>query len=392
MTDFVQRKTQFKNTLSIDEKNALLGCLIGDAVGAPWEMADEKNGLSGRAYILANKDLVVTGFGSRAPGHDENYFPGGYTDDFEMTLGTFLARYENEKVTQANLIQSWKEVWEHNCLINRFTYGSLNKAQATRCGYGSIIRVFTSKNEEEFQLNLIKNLKSQAKKQPGNANLMRQIPLVFNLKNKNDDILANVLATHPNPIAVFSSLILGDIANMILNCHQVDLKFLISSSIDRMSQYFKKNQQKISQQSSYYNSENYLEVHDKMLSKIQEILNYSKIPQGDDWLQKVENINLIFESIVAPYAKPLNGGIGLSAKSEQTLYCTIWLLLNLKSTDLWGNLKRCLSIGGDVDTLASIVMSIAVPFFEKKIPEKGLQTLPEWVLRDIEKPSLIDLF
>jgi ADP-ribosyl-[dinitrogen reductase] hydrolase len=66
----------------------LLGCAVGDALGAPYE------GLWGRG--IPDEDTLLAGFGAF-----EGYPPGQYTDDTQLTVATVRAVVEEGEVSPA---------------------------------------------------------------------------------------------------------------------------------------------------------------------------------------------------------------------------------------------------------------------------------------------------
>lgn len=83
---------------------ALVGCAVGDAMGAPFE------GLW--SHSLPSADSLVAGF------HEYHGFPRGqYTDDTQLTIATVESLVESGDVEPADIARRIAELWRHHDII-----------------------------------------------------------------------------------------------------------------------------------------------------------------------------------------------------------------------------------------------------------------------------------
>ncbi len=109
------------------------------------------------------------------------------------------------------------------------------------------------------------------------------------------------------------------------------------------------------------------------------------------------NLDDVLDQILVERPKAFKKGeVGLSGKANYTLYATLycwkWTLVDFERSkgDLkeayFSLMKRCISFGGDVDTLLAYVVPVS---FLRLKNEKGNFDLPHWLLEGcIEKDKL----
>ncbi len=85
-----------------------------------------------------------------------------------------------------------------------------------------------------------------------------------------------------------------------------------------------------------------------------------------------------------------NDDFGLKCESMYTAGSILYFLKHLNRDDPWVTMKMCILVGGDVDTLASVVGSIAgvLGLFDFA----NFENIPKWTIDDLENfDHLIDI-
>ena len=362
------------NVLNSIEKG-LFGVFIGDAYGAGWEMKS-------RQYILDHFKELDAKYRMRDPDFGLNFKEGKYTDDAEMTLAVLYALKDGKgNLSKDSLVAWFIKVYEEN-----------QKSTGFRDGYGSFKNVMAVKDpnqtiqKQQRLLMVEQQRKSQASKEPGNGALMRIMPALFYSKKnrKAYNAIVNSLSTHPHPMSVFGSLAIM-YAGSFLFWKKGDPKQLIPQVLKKLD--------RVLNNPSQYKEEKELLKNDgvypvKEQSKYWEQFK-NKLKKIDQMQNPIDDVcsNIDFEFLVAPYAKQCKGGIGLSAKAEQTTYCVLYLLKWSANTTIYSTLKRCVTIGGDTDSLASIVLSYLMLY--KDVSKPVEQLFPTWTVDQLEGKDII---
>ncbi len=307
---------------------------MGDALGAGWEMSSRKD-------VLSQWDLVLSGFRKREGKYGLYHQPGMYTDDYEMTMGVVNALKETSGMTQECLVRHWIQVAK----------------DPTRDGYGSFRHVLEHRNEDWRPYLEEQRIKQQQSPHPGNGPLMRQIPFLF-APDPYKCVLTNANATHPNPLAIVSGLCLMRASQYILmengkppNVLQDLIGFCPTLTTVEKG------------------------VVEHVVQRLR-LLDVSKAP-GNERCDQLSDTDI--ETMFGPTTCPYYQGVGIPPFAQQTMYAAVYLLKWMDNgVDAFGSLLRCISLGGDVDTLGSIVASIV-------LPRKGTKSLPKWIEKNIEK-------
>lgn len=351
--------------------DSLFGVKVGDALGAPWEMQSRKQ-------ILSQWKNVTNGFKKRQGKYGIYHQPGMYTDDFEMTMGTFNALQESypENVTPEMLTRHWILIAK---VFNNRDYGGV------RDGYGSFRNILNQLpikdgmrdiSDKALLDSLLQNqrAKQNQRDDPGNGPLMRQIPFVFANTDYVDPckcVIVNVLATHPHPNAIMSALCMMRASQYLLIEKQNPkdllkdlIKFCVSENIRK---WWPKDTEF---ENMKLNISNVDQFRKRLL-----FLESCDAP-GNEQCDKLDDRQI--EQMFGPTSCNYYKGIGIPPSSQQTFYTSVYLLKWMDDASAFGNLLRCISLGGDVDTVASIVGSMVFPL-------KNLKDLPKWVIDDIEK-------
>lgn len=82
----------------------LLGCAVGDALGAPYE------GLW--SHSIPDADTLLAGFGEF-----EGYSPGQYTDDTQLSVATVQSILRTRSVSPPDIARAIAGLWKHQSVI-----------------------------------------------------------------------------------------------------------------------------------------------------------------------------------------------------------------------------------------------------------------------------------
>src|ERR1700736_5102940 len=82
----------------------LLGCAVGDALGAPYE------GLW--SHSIPDAETLLAGFGEF-----EGYPPGQYTDDTQLSVATVKSILRTRSVSPPDIARSIARLWKHQSVI-----------------------------------------------------------------------------------------------------------------------------------------------------------------------------------------------------------------------------------------------------------------------------------
>lgn len=392
--------------------NALIGLSIGDSVGAGCEMKS-------REWLLQNTESVFSQYLGRDPKYSQGFTPGDYTDDVEMSLGILFSLQSNNGVlTTENLYKAFYILYNQ----------TIDKFGVERAGYGSISKILKIKKEkgdEAFRLALLDTILTQKKDSqgndaPGNATLMRASPIVFFPHNHLQNAIINAISTRPHGYTIFSSvfLVLAGMRLQVLQSNVSSCTNIIKDTLQDFESYreyilefVRLHRQEVLDNLSKEKQEHFefLDVSvlpkqfDEMCAKLKLIDTFPE-PRDPNTIYTVENLKLFFEqnpssslklgqegvldpldninyhALCYPYASPLKGGTGLGAKADATLYCAMFCLKWNRNTTLWGNLKRVLMFGGDVDTLGACVL----PYIYEWHNSNRTNDLPKWIYEDME--------
>lgn len=371
----------------------LLGCGIGDAFGAGIEFWDGQwihANVDGSAFVLQRGDPVLN-FAFRGSavlkpdqaGSGQNYLPGMYTDDCEMTVGLMhaLMAPSTYPPTKETMLRYWQDEYfkgQAHYLHTRFWA----LAGVGRNGHGGIANVYSGSCTIEDLCEL------QRKKQyPGNAPPMRALPLAF---IKDDSLMiqlaiANADATHPHPKARASSLgiALGAQYYVIEQREPSGiitwvLKRLQGCSLQRpgVSEVLELDPQTMS-----------------YLAEVDALPGPGRLDAGyQDFMADSTLICLCGPQPVwqGKEVKPLDGSPrlvrGLGADAQRTLGCVLYMLKHHVAGMQLQTLLRCVCVGGDVDSLAALCLAMVggregLRFDAPGVPPGGL---PMYMLKQLE--------
>jgi len=309
-------------------KDMLLGIAVGDAFGAGIEFQS-------RDWIKDNIDF--TQYVKTVP--SETYKLGDYTDDTEMTIGLMKALISQKPFTQELLVEFWKKEYDQGLQANGHY----------RHGYGSIKNYFKgTKTLEE-----VRDIQ-RALKYPGNAPPMRAVPMGL-LKDDliNPYALINADATHPHPKARSASILVARAAEYVM-VQKAYPKHVIT--------YCKEHVKGIDEETD------------------QQLFLMDQLPIPG----KLEEQHYEILCGPQPLQKPVSWATGIKGLGSDAMRTACTALYVIKhSTNTFTALKTSISIGGDVDSLASICTGILAGRY-------GLETLPSFMLDQLEDKEKLE--
>lgn len=318
-------------------EDMLLGLAIGDSFGAGVEFKS-------REWIQAHVDFTRY-VNAREGAWAEGFADGKYTDDTEMTLGLMKALIETgdlRSVDEDVLLAYWFNEYETGIKLNGFG----------RQGHGSILKFYTGEKTIEevrgFQV---------GRDYPGNAPPMRALPLGFLPEADMERIsLANADSTHPHPKARAASLLVARaVRHLLVEGHpHENIISACAAGIERLDQ-----------ETSEY------------LARVDQLPDYH--------LDEVQRDFLPVQEVLCgpqPLTSPFTGAqfYGLNSDSMRTAGCVLYLLKWHRDT--FESLKESIRMGGDVDSLAAIVVGILGGKY-------GLGELPEWLFEPLEDKAYL---
>lgn len=310
-------------------EHIFLGIAIGDAYGAGLEFQDRnwiRTNVDFTRFINKRTDINVP----EKAVFTVDYKEWDYTDDTEMSIAVAKALMSGEPVTDELLVKYFTDEY----LLGFQTKGY------KRNGHGSIRLVYNGEKDIEEIRDFQRN-----KTYPGNAPPMRAIPIGFVPEELiNGYALVNATSTHPHQKAVDASILIARAARGLLVegiGHDELISYCLKHIID---------QETIEK----------LEAADRL--------------HGPDLLQGKD-----FEALCGP--QPLQkkefieGLYGLSSNAMYTAIAALYFIKHSRSA--FEGLKHSINLGGDVDSLASIVTGILAGKY-------GIDSLPAYMIEQVE--------
>ncbi len=320
--------------MNVKFEDLFLGIAIGDAYGAGLEFQD-------RRWIREHVDF--TKFINKRTDINTpdkqvfviDYKEWDYTDDTEMSVAVAKAILSNEAFTEERLVK-----W----FTDEYLLGYQQKGYK-RNGHGSIRLVYNGEKNIEDIKDFQRN-----KKYPGNAPPMRAIPIAFVNENLIETYATiNATCTHPHVKAIDSSILIARAARAFL-IEGVSHQNIISYCIPFIS------------------DEETIEI----LKQVNQLL-------GPDELKERE-----FEWLCGPQPikkkEFLEGMYGLPSNAMFTAISALYMIKHSHSA--FEGLKNSIRLGGDVDSLASIVVGILAGKY-------GIADIPSYMIENVEGVSYL---
>ena len=274
---------------------ALVGCAVGDALGAPLE------GRS-RQEIAKVTDLTA-GF------HPfRTYSAGQYTDDTQQTIAIARSIVDSGGVDGAAIAREFVKLWESGEIVGQ---GPVADRAVKRLIAGTSWQAA-----------------ARAGDSPLNGAAMRVSPIgLWNFdrtERLGEDAITSSIVTHRHPMAIAGAIA---IATAVAHAGT-------SRSIDTAA-FLRLTSQSIAQQSPGF-AEHILALR--------------------DWLELDETAALA--AIVSASGQPPHRrGFGISAQVEATVLASLYAFLK-HPNDYCATVDRAIRVGGDVDTTAAIAGAI----------------------------------
>lgn len=346
---------------------ALKYTCYGDTIGQGVEMWP-------RNRILENWGVLKRGLvWDRSPPYNIGLAKGQYTDDTEMSIGIINAIQKEHLPTPDSFAQSFFNAYD--------SYRNENKGIA-RGGYGQIGKIASLINQD--RLAALKKIRDEGQFRngvPGNGSTMRVLPVLL-LSNDPEVILKNLisqtLTTHNHACAVLSNLIYIDAAHALLN-QQICCNEIIDYALDFLSEDCK-----------WHHLFPPIPICNNDLLELSRKVEIPVFGKLDDLQQTFKDRLRVLNAIDGPLDEK---GTNLEAAMNSimkpnsvqadetlfgTLYCWKWTQLDLDNNEHshFSLIMRCLSFGGDVDTLLACVIPVTFIHLENR---GETIVLPDWV-------------
>lgn len=315
--------------MTINFEDIFLGIAIGDAYGAGLEFQDRnwiRKNVDFTKFINKRTDINVP----EKEIFTIDYKEWDYTDDTEMSIAVAKALMSGHALTEELLLKHFTDEYD---------LGYQTKGYK-RNGHGAIRWLFNG----EKTIEEIKDFQ-RGKKYPGNAPPMRSIPIGFAPENKIDELARlNATSTHPHPKAVDSSILVARATRALL-IEKISKEDLIGYCLKYISDP----------------------------ETIETLKAVDKLPAPGLLTEKD------FELLCGPQPLPrkefLEGLNGLPSNAMFTATTAVYTIKH--SNSAFEGLKNSINVGGDVDSLASIVVGILAGLH-------GIESLPGYMLQNVE--------
>ncbi|XP_015910882.2 ADP-ribosylhydrolase ARH3 isoform X1 [Parasteatoda tepidariorum] len=312
--------------IAVKFKGCLIGALIGDCFGAPFEFCTN---------LPVSEKRLKNFFTEILNGETEQIYP--YTDDTAMTLSVTKSLIENKKICPIDLAK-------------RFVNEYFTDPETPERSYGAHVRhVFVALRKSNFE-DVFLPAKNQfdGKGSYGNGAAMRIAPVALFVHDKDDDCIKNAVEqcsflTHTHPDGYNGALLL---------CLAIHLALKLDSSEKLDSMKF------------------ILEL----LEKMERIENKGNSPYCDS-LKKMKNI---FEKKKDLSPQEVGENFGNSVIALKSVPTAIYSFLraqkklpNYKNTNPFiRTIYFAISVGGDTDTIATMAGAIAGAYYGDDIIPK----------------------
>lgn len=361
----------------------VVGTLIGDAVGAGWEVKT-------REQIIARMNELDSQYVDRDNGfkghNDKEYISGNHTDDTEMTIGSLEAMYEiifnsNVKVDREFFWQTWFKTYQRLKADNGHpTIGHGNFEKYCNTPTPAMIDTLCKKQATDL-LN------------SGNAPVMRCSPFIL-LSNPDKVAMISALATHPSPYSALSTVLLVWAGRYYLDHKSQEglIPYLLTKLTKQESDF-----RAILEADPYINKQYITAAFNDLRTMMARVdtmpeplhadgndIDHRALEGLKDYTkpEKILDPNNMSTLLVDRdyWLDDHKKETGLNGGSFRTFICALFCLRWADNTTLWKNLRRIILFGGDVDTLAACIM----PFVYAKMCGTAKDDLPEWVLKGLQ--------
>ena len=279
---------------------ALMGCAVGDALGAPIEGRSRQQ--------IAAMAGITDGYRPFSHGKSKDYQPGQYTDDTQLTIATVRSLIACRRVDGAGIAGEFAKLWESGEIVG-----------AGPVAHRAVRRLLDGVGWEDAAV--VDDL-------PLNGAAMRIAPIgLWHCDRPDrlaDDVTVASIVTHRHPLAVDAAIALAAAVAHVVTASTVEtarLLEVVSGAVEERSPDFAR-----------------------------------RIRQLDAWLQMAESTAL--EAIADVDPSRSTHGFGIPAMAEPTALAALYTFLRSPG-DFMATVDCALHVGGDVDTVAAIAGAIS---------------------------------
>ena len=279
---------------------ALMGCAVGDALGAPLEGRSREQ--------IATMEGIADGF--RPYRHKNRLeFPlGQYTDDTQLTLAIAKSLVTRGHVDPADIGAEFVKLWESNEIVG-----------AGQVAHRAVRRLMEGIPWQDA---------AAADDLPWNGAAMRIAPVGLWNCDRPDELARDVelasFVTHRHPLAVDGAVAVATAVAHVATSGEIETASLLAA------------------------------VHRSIADRSPEFAG--RVLRLSDWLSLAETAALA--AIVADEGRAKGRGFGIPVRVEPTVLASLYVFLKSPG-DYLATVDRALRLGGDVDTVAAIAGAIS---------------------------------
>lgn len=285
-------------------EGALIGCAVGDALGAPLEGWSRER--------IAELPTVTDGYRQLSRGKDPGsrirYPMGQYTDDTQLTMAIARSLAAREDVDGADIAREFAALWRTREIVG-----------AGPVADRAVRRFIEGIDWQEAAL---------ADDLPWNGAAMRIAPVALWDCDRKDRLVADVevasIVTHRHPLAIDAALAVATAVVHVVSASMIDeTRFLddVARSVEARSPQFA-----------------------------------SQLQRLGPWLRLAEDDALA--AIVGSGERRAASGFGVPALAVPTVLAALYAFLRSPG-DFVATVDCALRVGGDVDTVAAIAGAIS---------------------------------
>ena len=279
---------------------ALMGCAVGDALGAPLEGRSREQ--------IATMQGVADGYRPFRHKKDVQFPLGQYTDDTQLTLAIVKSLLTCGRVDPADIAAEFVKLWESNEIVG-----------AGQVAHRAVGRLMEGIPWQDA---------AAADDLPWNGAAMRVAPVGLWHYDRQDQLVRDVelasFVTHRHPLAVDGAIAVATAVAYGATTSEIETASFLEA------------------------------VHGSVADRSPGLAD--RILQLREWLPLDETAAL--RAIVTDGGWAKQGGFGIPVHVEPTVLASLYVFLKSPS-DYMATLDRALRVGGDVDTVAAIACAIS---------------------------------
>ena len=279
---------------------ALMGCAVGDALGAPLEGRSREQ--------IATMQGITEDYRPYRHKKEVDFPRGQYTDDTQLTLAIVKSLLTCGQVDPADIAAEFVKLWESNEIVG-----------AGPVAHRAVKRLMEGIRWQDA---------AAADDLPLNGAAMRIAPVGLWHFDDADQLVRDVelasVVTHRHPLAVDGAIAVAT----AVACGATSTEIETVSFLDA--------------------------VHGSVADRSPGFA--SRLRGLDEWLPRTETVAL--EAIVAGEGRAKGRGFGVPALVEPTVLAALYVFLK-SPDDYMATMDRALRVGGDVDTVAAIAGAIS---------------------------------